>query len=471
MRLRTDVVAVALAVTVVIGVAVAMNSLSYDVWGAFVLGPVLMAVSYPLLCRLFVGDRADLLPLAVLGLLAKFVGAGFRYWVSYHAYLGFTDSANYHRVGSVIAARARAGELGVFDFLPHSLGTRFVEQLTGVVYTVTGPTRLGGALVFGTLAFWGSVCYLLAALTAVPGLRRRWYAGFVFFAPSLVYWPSSVGKESWMFFTLGVGTYGTTLLLASSSGRRRRGFVLASLGFLGGAFVRPHVVAMWVAGAAVALVVAIIARRRDALLVRRASVPGVVRRTRSEVASLALGLVVAAVGLVVVATVTLRYLDPMSGEGTSAGLGDRVTRILDETQRRSSEGGSVLTPVVVEGPTDWPVAVVSTLVRPFPWEIDDLVTLLPGVEMVVFVVLGTMAARRILSVPRQFRGSPYLLMVVCATFMFGLAFSSIGNLGILTRQRSLVLPFGVLLLCIPYAPKRTRRVSTKIGVVPPVTVP
>jgi len=449
-------VAVAAAVTYVIGVAWAMNHLSYDVWGAFVLGPVLLAISYPLLRRLFTGDRADLLPLAVLGLLVKFAGAGVRYWISYNAYLGYTDSTNYHRVGAAIAARARAGEMGPLEFIPHGLGTRFIEQLTGFVYTFAGSSRVGGSLVFATLSFWGSVFYLLAGITAVPGLRRRWYAVLVFFAPTLVYWPSSVGKEAWMSFALGLGTYGTALLIARSHGRLRA-FVIASAGFVGAAFVRPHVAAMWVAGAGVALAVALVARQRHRP--RRLSFAGLPYRSgdRGDVASLGFGLLVAVLGLVVVASVTLRYLDPMSGDDASGGFTERVTRIFDETQRRSTEGGSTITPVVIEDPTDWPAAVVSTLARPYPWEVDDLPSLLPGVEMVILVGLGVWSARRIVTLPRQFADAPFLLMVVCATFMFGLAFSSIANLGILTRQRSLVLPFGALLICVPYRPKQVRR--------------
>ena len=43
MRVRLDVLAVGVGVAYVLGVVVAMGRVSYDVWGAFVLAPVLLA--------------------------------------------------------------------------------------------------------------------------------------------------------------------------------------------------------------------------------------------------------------------------------------------------------------------------------------------------------------------------------------------------------------------------------------------
>lgn len=469
MRVRVEAVAAVVAVVYVLGVGAAMEFLSYDVWGAFVTAPVLVAGSYLLLRRLFVGDRAPFLRLAMLGLVVKLVGAGARYWVSYKAYLGATDSASYHEVAKGIAGSARAGERGLLELVPSGLGTRFIEQVGGVIYTVFGSSRLGGSFVFATLAFWGSVCYFLAAHAAVPGLRRRWYAVLVFFAPSIVYWPSSLGKEAWIFFALGVGTYGTVLVLCRDD-HRRAALGMAVAGFVGAGFVRPHVAAMWVAGAGLALVAALVVRLRRRRASERESGGG---RHRSVPDTVALGtvLVFTLVGFVMVAAVTLRFLDPASGEDAPMGLTDRVTRILDETERRSVAGGSQFTPPTIDDPTDWPVASMGTLVRPYPWQIDDLTSLLPGIETAVYVVLGLFVARRILSVHRQIADAPFLLMVICTTFMFGLAFSSIGNLGILTRQRSLVLPFGLVLLCLPYRPRRRRRSTRPVFAASAATVP
>jgi hypothetical protein len=55
--------------------------------------------------------------------------------------------------------------------------------------------------------------------------------------------------------------------------------------------------------------------------------------------------------------------------------------------------------------------------------------------------------------------SSYVVMALTLLVMFGVAFTSIGNLGVLTRQRSLVMPMLLLLLCLP------RRTRSRGGVV------
>ena len=48
---------------------------------------------------------------------------------------------------------------------------------------------------------------------------------------------------------------------------------------------------------------------------------------------------------------------------------------------------------------------------------------------------------------------PYVAFVCTVLFAGGLAYSSFGNLGILARQKSLLLPFMLLLPCLPVRPK------------------
>jgi ABC-type transport system involved in cytochrome c biogenesis permease component len=55
--------------------------------------------------------------------------------------------------------------------------------------------------------------------------------------------------------------------------------------------------------------------------------------------------------------------------------------------------------------------------------------------------------------------TPYLVFAALCVITFGVAFASIGNLGILTRQRSLVLPLLLVFWCLPpivFASERAR---------------
>ena len=97
--------------------------------------------------------------------------------------------------------------------VPELVGTEFIRLVTGVVYIATGPTKFGGFVVFGWLGFWGLYCFYRAFRIAFPAGDHRRYAILLFFLPSLLYWPSSIGKESWMLFTLGIVAYGAALVL------------------------------------------------------------------------------------------------------------------------------------------------------------------------------------------------------------------------------------------------------------------
>jgi ABC-type transport system involved in cytochrome c biogenesis permease component len=55
--------------------------------------------------------------------------------------------------------------------------------------------------------------------------------------------------------------------------------------------------------------------------------------------------------------------------------------------------------------------------------------------------------------------TPYVVFALLCVVTFGVAFASIGNLGILTRQRSLILPLVLLFWCLPpivFAGERAR---------------
>lgn len=426
------------AIGYVLATAWAMATTSYDIWGALVVAPLIVAVTVPLLRRVFVAEHAGLVPILLAGLAAKLAGSMFRYWVAFDAYGGSADAGRYHDAGRVIAGSVRSGAVSPFDAIPSGTGTEFVERLTGFVYTVFGSSRLGGFFLFALMGYWGLVFFLRAALVAVPGLASRRYAALVLFTPSLVFWPSSIGKESWMCLCLGVASYGCARLLSGRWG----GWSLpaAALGVAGAGFVRPHFAAMWVGALVVALVGGLIT--------------GSTKRGlggRLGTATLAL---IAVVGLAVVAGATLRYLDPKGEEADGAPVTERISEIFEETERRSEQGGSSFDTIEIRGPQDWPYAIVRTLTRPLITEARSFAELLPALEMTFLLGLALVSWRRVVNLPRMMVRSPYVVFAVVLLVMFGIAFTSVGNLGILTRQRSLVMPLVVLPLALPPWPRR-----------------
>jgi hypothetical protein len=418
-----------------------METSTYDTWGALIVGPVLVAVTWPALARQArrEGDRRVLWFL-VAALIVKLLFAVVRYYQATELY-EFADATGYHRGGIELAGRFL---LGNFDTdLPVRLPTetRFMYIVTGAVYTVIRPTLLGGFVAYSWLAYLGLFLFYRAFHLAVPGGRLRGYARMVFFLPSILFWPASIGKEAWSVFALGIAAFGAARLFA---GRRvGRGAVLFVLGLAGTAMVRPHFAGLFAVAATVGYLVG-----RPRLEARRL-VPA------AKLFAVAVSVVVAAVLL----SQTERFFRESNLGGGSITSAAGIGSVLEETARRTSTGGSRFDPVSVGSPQGLAIAGVTVLFRPFPFEADNLPTMLAAIEGVFLLVLVITRLPWILSALRHVRDQPYVAaaFVYCGATV--IALSSVANFGILTRQRVLLLPMLLVLLSSP----RTTEVPERAG--------
>ena len=132
----------------------------------------------------------------VIGVVAKVAASYFRYLTLVNSYNGVGDASEYDTVGREFAKFWMGN--GPEPFLPDLRKTNFIRWFTGVVYYVFGSNIVAGFFVFGLLALIGSYLWYRATADSVPFLDKRLYLGLVLFAPSLAFWPSSIGKESLM---------------------------------------------------------------------------------------------------------------------------------------------------------------------------------------------------------------------------------------------------------------------------------
>jgi hypothetical protein len=409
-----------------VALALCMDRVSYDVWGAMVVGPALVVAGAYLLSR---ARRREADPwigkLLVVAFVAKMLGTLVRYAVTFELYTGRADAGGYNGSGRRLAEAFWAGNwdrvyaIEVAEFT----GTEVMRLLTGIAYIVTGPTKLGGFLVFSWLGFWGLYGFYRAFRIGFPEGDHRRYAVLLFFLPSLLYWPSSIGKEAWMLFTLGLAAWGVALVLRY----RGRGYALLGLGLAGTAIVRPHVTLL----VFVALFIAYLMRRRSWV----ASRSGLLGRIAG------VGLMVLVGGLVLTRTADFFHLQELDREG--------VEQVLERTEVQSERRGSQFDAVRPKSPGEYPDAVLTVVFRPFPWEAGSAQALVASVEGTLLALLFVLSINRLVKLPRLLVTTPYLVFAVSYTLMFVFAFSSVGNFGIITRQRTQVFPMVLVLLALP----------------------
>jgi hypothetical protein len=410
---------------VLLALGYGMNHTPYSIWGGFWVAPILLILSFPLAHRAARLDGNAIGRMVMIAAALKVLAAPLlRYWMAFSLYGGSSDAARYHEAGALLAPMFRHG---IYRDLGEVSGTRFLEIVTGQVYALTGPTRLGGFMTFSWFSFLGLYLFYRAFRTVYPEGDGRRYAILVFFFPTLVFWPSSIGKEAVMVLLLGAASLGAAKVLAG----QLRGLIWLGLGLWGAAVVRPHMALIVVAGLVVAATV---------ILLRGGAHAEHRHRGRLGSAVLLVALLVGGSALIGVAE---------SFFGLESLNLQTVQEQLDETTRRSATSGSTFTSGSPNEPVGFALAGVTVLFRPFPFEARNAQALLTGLEGVGLIVLGALSLRRLVRLPLEVVRRPYVALTVVYTFAFIYAFSSIVNFGILARQRSQLLPVLFVVLCLP----------------------
>ena len=410
-----------------VGIVVAMGFVwtlldgNYNQFGALLVALVLLVATVPLARHAArIENWPGLSSLLMCGVALRLVGSIGRNIVAYGLYGGVADASTYETVAQNNYHAFR----DFHGFVPDtSVYHGLIPWLNTVIYAIAGPTELGSFFVFAWLNFLGCYLFFRAFRIAFPGGDGRRYAFLVILLPSLLYWPSSLGKEGWMMFALGLASYGLARALAGRFG----GYLSLVAGLGGVMLVRPHLALIFLPAALLAFVV-------------RRGTPG----RRRPLARLVGVLVVVMASLVVVGKVQsyfgLKNLDVQS-----------VTHELNTTRVQTAVGASAFNPPNAQSPLGYPEAVITVLFRPFPWEARSATVLVSSGEGVLLLGLAAASWRRLRRLPHFLVRNPYVMFcfVYCALFI--LAFSNFSNFGILARERVQVLPMFLVVLALPLA--------------------
>jgi hypothetical protein len=395
---------------------------------AVVIALLLFGVSRPIIHRVARAEGSPwLVRILTISLILHLLAAPAQIFVVDHFYKGVADWLRYDNQGSILAPSFRH-----LDFtLAHAnvrgiVNDGSVSIAAGIVMAIVGVNQLGAFLVFAWLSFLGTVMFYRAFTLTFPAAQagHRRYALMLFFLPSLIFWTADVSKEAIMALSLGVTAYGASKVLI----RRKGGFAMLVLGIAIGILVRPNELLVVLGGFAVAL------------MIRPAGV-GVNRSGLKRVGSL----VFMALLLGLSIFFTLHYLHSSAGSLS-------LTQVAKNQSGTGAGFGSSGVPYSASPLTYWR-DVYTILLDPLPITAHGTGQLISSLENTMILGLILFSLRQLRIVPRAAFARPYVMMCVVYSLGFIYAFAALGNLGLITRERTLLFPFLLVLLCIPRTPK------------------
>jgi hypothetical protein len=395
---------------------------------AFLVAVVLFALGRLIIRHVVEAEGGDpwLAKALTVCLIVHLISAPGQLWVVDHLYGGVADFVKYSREGAALATGFRHLD---FSLAPGQLGgivgDGSVSIVTGVVMAVVGANQVGAFLVFSWLAFIG-IMFFYRAFTATfsrEGSRR--YGYLVFFLPTLIFWTSDISKEATMTFLLGVTAFACARILARRGGANWPLIIACSAG---GAFIRPHETLLALGGFTIAMIFRPVGSS-----------------TKFEGGRRTVSLILLGVMVFVALFVTVHFLP---GQHGSISLNQ-----INQNNQGSGAGFGSSGVAYSSSPLYFPRDVFTVLFDPLPFNAHSNGQYIYAFENTVLLVVVLMSLRQLLLVPRAAIARPYVIMCIAFTAAFCYAFASLGNLGLITREATVTLPFFLVPLCIPRGPR------------------
>ncbi|HEY4928955.1 MAG TPA: hypothetical protein VIH95_07365 [Acidimicrobiales bacterium] len=395
--------------------------------GVIIVAGVIYALSRPIIRWVVEKEQNPwLLRILMWSLILHLLAAPAQVFVVDHLYHGIADWTRYDSQGSILAPNFRS-----FNFTLAGSNVRGIVNdgslsiVAGVVMAVVGVNQLAAFLVFSWMSWLGTILFYRAFTVTFPGKFQghKRYAYLVFFLPSTIFWTADVSKEAVMMVSLGLVAYGCAKVLVRAPG----GFRLVTVGAAAGYFIRPNELVVVLAGFAVALMV-------------RPAGDGVKFATIKRIGGLVFMVFLLASSIYV----TLHYLRLSSGGSTSS-----LTTANASNAVYGGSGGVAYS----SSPLRWPIDFYTVLFDPLPFNAHGSGEYAAAVENLVILGVFVASYRQLRILPRTMFARPYVMMCVVYSILFVYAFAALGNLGLIYRERVMLLPFLMVPLAIPRTPK------------------
>jgi hypothetical protein len=392
-----------------------------------VLAAVLFALVRQVIRRIVEAEGGDpWLTKALTACLAlHLLAAPLQIWSVNHLYGGVADYTRY-----IYRGAALSGGFRHFDFSLAGVGgivdNGSISIVAGVLFALVGINQAAAFLIMSFLAFIGITCFYRAFTLTFSGAGNRRYGYLIFFLPSLIFWTADVSKEAIMLFLLGVLTYGCAQILARTGGFRAWLLVLGSCA--GSVFVRPNEMLLVLGGFTIAMIF-------------RQPSPS----KKFEPARRTTSLVLLATGVGVVMFLTLHFLPGLHGSVN-------LQQINKNNQGPGSGFGSSGVGYS-QSPLAYPKDVYVVLFDPLLFNAHGNGERFEALQNTVLLGMLVVGLRNLRILPRAAFARPYLIMCFIYVVSFCYFFASLGNLGLIAREATVMVPAYLVLLCIPRGPR------------------
>lgn len=323
-------------------------------------------------------------------------------------------------------------------------GARSMEtifHLLALFYFLIGESLVGFFALSGIMGFLGSLLFLKAFETEFPAVREaRFLSICLFFFPSLAFWTSLLGKDSWMYFFIGWTTFSAARLSKRYSPWYFLG-VLVGLTLV--TVIRPPIGIAMAASVGFAALVSVggrLGEGKSAAMLR-------------PIAYVCLALLMA--GLFIGVSSQTRLYDKF-GQDADFVEGLRDFAIDYHIGLRTDRGGaSTVEGLAIDEKSTaavaqfLPLAVFTFLFRPLVFEAHNAVALLASIDGTLLLMLISWRLRYLGYAVRLLGRSPVVVFCWTAFFLLTLGLSFETNLGVIVRHRTMVLPFLFILLAVP----------------------
>jgi len=310
--------------------------------------------------------------------------------------------------GDAISYWRRSKSLNYEEFIhffKEDQGTYFILALNYLPSSVLDLSYFTGTMLYTLIGFIGLAYFYLIAIELIPKnpkVNGYYLFPLLFFLPNLHFWSCAVGKDSLLFYCIGVFCYG--LILPSKR------LHLIIIGLLLSYFIRPHITLFMLIGFGFAYL-----SGRKLSIYRRFLFSAVLITIAIFIFPLVLKF----------SQIEEASVDAFQDFSTS-----RVSLL-----SRSHTGSSINV-----SSSNYIVKIFSFLFRPFLFDINSFPSLLAAIENSILFYLTIIY---FLNKPFQsFRNAPFLFQGMIYFLIIGtLAFSqALGNLGIMIRMRNMFLP-------------------------------